>query len=228
MKAVYIMWTGGVDQQEYGTSISTVKEVFRLLYGTARHRGFVPFPTHIRAFGTWVVPTVPRGAPFWSTYWYVAESYDRGSRRIVGPQYLAAIREEPWQRSNPHYDLAITEFDLAERQGSEEGEYVMGSVLPGVGAIVSVLRVRFALEGEGRLLAIRRLVAHHLAQAIKAPLALGRTEKYCTNICALRPTPSVEELAKLALEESQAGVLLCQDCREQLLDAILLAERSLN
>ena len=226
MKPIYIKWTGGVDEQEYGIGVSTALELYRLAYATARRRGFLPLPAEIRAFGNWMVPGIPQDAPYWSTYWYVSESYSSQTGRLVAPRYLDAIREEPWQRSHPHYDLAMTEFDLVVSEKAREDEYTLGWVLEGIGTIVSVIRVRFALEGEKRLLAIRRLVAHHLARAIRTPYAGER--EFCSNVCALRPATTTEELAALALEEWQAGVLLCPQCQEELLDALLVAERPPN
>lgn len=239
MKPLYIMWTEGVDEKEAQLAIGSAQEVFKVIYAACRKRGFVPFPITIRAYGTWLVPSIPRGAPYWGTRWYVDNSYSPLSKQVIGPKFLEIISQEPWQRSGPHYDIAIIDQDLAAEEmplpSPGERPFVLGCVLPGVGAVLSVLRLRFVLNEERRFLALRRLAAHNLGHVIGAPSELRETnvevslgERHCTNPCLMRHASRVEKLVKLAMEEWEMKISFCEECQENLLNGFLSANVCLN
>ena len=239
MKPLYIMWTEGVDEDEARLAIGAAQEVFKVLYGVCHKRGFTPFPITIRAYGTWVVPSLRRGTPYWGTRWYVDNSYSPLSKQVIGPKFLEIIRQEPWQRSGPHYDMAIIEQDLAAEEiispSAGEKPFILSYVLPGVGAVLSVLRLRFVLNEERRFLALRRLVAHNLGHVIGAPSKSRETnvevsfgERHCTNVCLMRHTSGVEELVRLAAKEWEGNISFCEECQEDLLNGFLSANLCLN
>jgi predicted Zn-dependent protease len=221
-----------VDDREAEVAVTAVREVLAGIYLTCREMGFLPFPTQVRAFGTWVVPAIRRGQPYWGTGWYVQNSLSPGSRRVIASRFLEMVEQEPWQRSDPHYDLALLHHDLVEEEG---GDFVLGAALEGVGAVVSVLRLRFVLEEERRFLGLRRLVAHHFGHVLGVPAPMREDEverslgwRHCANTCAMRHAQTVEELVRLALEERAAGLEFCARCERELANALIISDICFN
>src|SRR5712692_2846739 len=114
MKPVSIMWTQGVDPAEAQIAVSAVRDFLRLVYGIGNAVGLAVPPTAIRPFGTWYRPSVPEGSPYWGTTWYVESSYDASRKQVVGRRFLDLVRDEPWQKENPHWDLALIDRDLID------------------------------------------------------------------------------------------------------------------
>lgn len=232
MKPVNIMWSAGVDDREAEVAVATVREVLDGIYLTCRGLGFLPFPTRVHIYGTWIVPAIRRGNPYWGTGWYVESSLSPRANCVIAPRFLEAIREEPWQRSSPHYDLALLHCDLIAEEG---GDFLLGATLEGIGTVVSVLRLRFILDEDRRFLGLRRLVAHHLGHILGVPLPIRKDEversygeRHCTNACAMRHASRVEDLVRLAFEEQRAGVRFCRRCQRELANALITSDICFN
>lgn len=233
------MWTEGVDEKEARLVIESVQGFLRRVYEICLRAGFAPPPTAIRPFGTWVIPSVPVGSPYWGSHWYLDSSYDPELRQVIGPRFLQVIREEPWQKVEPHYDIAVVERDLTDSPEKTVprawGSFALSSTLPGVGAVMSVHRIRELVQEEARCQALRRLVFHSFGHVLRL-LPKSRQQgvetsfgdRHCANRCVMRHAPTPEELVRLAKEEEQERVAFCAYCERDVLTELLLSHFSPN
>ena len=229
MKSISIMWAEGVTEAEAATVVSTVKQVVQVMYDLCFKAGVGLSPTAIKPFGTWVMPSIPAGDPYSGTNWYIETAYDKALGQVVAPRFLELVKQEPWQVANPHFDVAVLDLDLTDGTGS-----VMGSALPGTATVISVHRLREIPESAERLRALRRLVVHNFGHVLGIPregrlgvVEAGR-ERHCTNVCAMRHATGIEELLAMAREEGALKQLLCEECRQDLMRAVLVQRLSKN
>lgn len=233
MKSISIMWSEGVRDDEAATVVQTVKDLVKLAYDACFKAGVGLSATAIRPFGTWVLPSIPAGDPYSGTQWYVDTAYDRRRGQVVASRFLELVQAEPWQAASPHFDLAVLDRDLAATPNG--AGFVLGSVLPGTAAVISVHRLREIGDGATRARALRRLVAHNFGHVLEVPSS-GRVgvvegpgrERHCTNVCAMRYAADVPELVALANEEAVAQVRLCPECTADLMRSVMLQRVSKN
>ncbi len=238
VKPVSIMWSQGVDPSEAEIAVSAVREFLRCVYAIGHEVGLALAPTAIRPFGTWYLPSVPRGSPYWGTTWYVETSYDALRQQVVGARFLDLVREEPWQKSNPHWDVALIDRDLIDTVGdSDDGrrEFVLGATVPELAAVLSVHRIRGLVRSEQRELALRRVVYHYFGQVLGLPSRSRKVEverigrqRYCTNTCVMRYAPTVEQVVRAAEQEGRGRVALCDCCRRDVVEILVMRGRSPN
>lgn len=236
MKSVSIMWAEGVAEDEARTVVGTVRDLLKVVYDLCLKAGVLLAPTAIRPFGTWVIPSLPPGDPYSGTHWYIDTAYDRTRGQVVAPRFLELVRDEPWQKANPHFDVAVLDRDLADppRQRTSDHGFVLASVLPGTATVISVHRLR-ELGTATRLRALRRLVVHNFGHVLEVPSPARQAavaelggERHCTNLCVMRHAGSVEELVAACREEDDAGILLCPECRGDVLRSVLRQRLSSN
>ncbi|MCD6291135.1 MAG: hypothetical protein J7M34_11580 [Anaerolineae bacterium] len=235
MKPIAIMWSEGVAEEEAVQAVFTVHQIVGALFRVERRNQFSPLVPAVRPFGTWVIPSVPRGAAYWGTQWYVERSLDPELNRVRGPDFLRLVQLEPWQIHDPHFDLALLDYEIIADPDDAPEETTLGLTLPGVAAVISVAPLREIPDREDRLLALRRLVAHHLGHLVRVPRP-GRTEHvdlsgpepHCTAVCAMRHANDVYELLRYAREEREAGVTYCRACARDLKIQLASAQFSLN
>src|SRR5687768_6875307 len=154
LKPVSIMWAEGVTEPEARTAVQTVRELLKVIYQVALKSGVAIGPTAIRPFGTWIIPSIKQGDPYWGTHWYIDTAFDAGRQQVVARIFLELVQREPFQQQNPHFDVALLDVDLTE----EDGAPTLASALPGTATVISVHRLREALTDEGpRLAALKRL-----------------------------------------------------------------------
>ncbi|HEY3110365.1 MAG TPA: hypothetical protein VGL23_16510 [Chloroflexota bacterium] len=229
MKSISIMWAEGVTDVEAATVVNAIKQVVQVMYDLCYRAGVGLSPTAIRPFGTWVMPSIPAGDPYSGAQWYIETAYDQALGQVLAPRFLELVRQEPWQIASPHFDVAVLDRDLTEGSGS-----VMGSVLPGTATVISVHRLRELADQDARLAALRRLVVHNFGHVLDIPregrlgvIDVGR-ERHCTSVCAMRDASGVEELVAMAREEIARGHVLCEECRADLVRAVLVQRLSRN
>ncbi|HEY64422.1 MAG TPA: hypothetical protein G4O02_07600 [Caldilineae bacterium] len=235
MKPISIMWSEGVTEEEAAQAVFTVHQIINSLFRVRKHKRITPLAPAIRPFGTWVIPAVPRGAPYWGTQWYIDRSLDPELNRVRGPDFLRLVTLEPWQIHDPHFDLAILDLELVADPDDAPETPALGLTEPGTATVISVAPLREIADREERLLALRRLVAHHLGHLARVPRP-GRTENvdltdaepHCTAICAMRHAANVFELLRYAREEREAGVLYCPACEHDMRVQLASAQFNLN
>lgn len=227
MKPVSIMWSQGVDTAEAELTVSAVRAFVQQWHALAIAAGLALRPTTIRPFGTWYIPSIERGQPYWGVNWYVDSSYDPARRQVNGARFLELVRDEPWQRSQPHWDVAVVEHDLADRvTAPAEGHdaFVLGTAIPELAAVISVFRLRAIIRADRRQAALRRLVLHHFGLVVGLP-APDRTDdvieagglRYCANRCIMRNVETIEQLVRFAEPEGSPQVGLCAQCKHDLI-----------
>lgn len=222
-----LMWSEDVRDIEAGLAVHTVQEVISDLYRRHWPLGLISPPVDVRAFGTWVLEGVPEGSSYWSAQWYVEQSYEPSVDKIVSSRFLSLVRTEPWQQSDPHYDLAVVARDLIasdETLSSAPDSFVLGAALPGVAAVISIHRLRKILGIHEWQLALGRLVLHFWGHVIGLPAgryAESDAPHHCANLCVMRDARDARELVRLAMEEEQAAVTYCGECNERMKGIIM-------
>jgi hypothetical protein len=208
----------------------------RAVYTIGHGVGLVLPPTAIRPFGTWYIPSIPQGSPYSGTSWYIDSSFDRERQQVIGTRFLELVRDEPWQKSNPHWDVAVIDRDLvdglADRRDAGRGEFTLGTAIPELATVLSVYRLRGLVRPEQRELALRRLVLHQFGQVLGLPSASREADverigarRYCTNSCVMRRARTVEQLVRAAELEGRDQLRLCDRCRRDVVE--LIARRSI-
>jgi predicted Zn-dependent protease len=237
MKPVSIMWSQGVDASEAEIAVASVREFLRVVYEVGHRVGLALPPTAIRPFGTWYIPSVPKGSPYSGTTWYVDASYDAGRQQVDGARFLELVRDEPWQKSNPHWDVAVIDRDLTEAESAagRSRDFVLGTSVPELATVLSVYRLRGLVRSEQRELALRRLVFHCFGEVLGLPsrsrsaaVELVGSRRYCTNSCVMRNASTVEQLVRAAEQEGRDGVALCDSCQRDLVEIFVMRGKSPN
>lgn len=205
------MWAEGVTEPEARTTVQTVREMLKVTYGVAQRSGVAIGPTAIRPFGTWIIPSIKHGDPYWGTHWYIETALDPAGQQVQAPRFLELVRQEPFQQQNPHFDVAVLDLDLTD----EGGASALASALLGVATVISVHRLRQELTDEPvRLAALKRLVVHNFGHV------LGIED--CDEACVMRHAGDVETLLKLMAEARETNVLFCPACRSRLVGTVML------
>jgi hypothetical protein len=230
-KFISVTWSEGVSEHESQVFVDAIDRVLKWLY--LRHPdALVDPPIQVRVFGNWVIPGLLPDRPYWGTQWYIDTSLSSELGRVITPTFLELVRQEPWQRPDPHFDLALLEQDLTDFPVAlarlRPDHYTLGSSLPGLAAVMSVHRLRQLDGAHTRDLALRRLVHHHLGHTFGVP-SLVRSEEvarlglemHCTNRCAMRQASTEVELVALALEEEEMGWPFCERCTTELHSIVL-------
>jgi hypothetical protein len=225
-KFISVTWSEGIDDQESEILVDTIDHTLRRLY-MSHPTALIEPPIQIHVFGNWVIPALSPEQPYSGTQWYVDASYDLDLQRVIAPTFLELVRREPWQVVEPHFDLALLDFDLTDFPAPVARfvpeHYSLGASFPGTTAVMSAARVRTLSDEFVRDLALERLVRHHLGHVLGVP-DFGRKdhvermglEMHCTNLCVMRNASTVEELASLAIEESEMGWPFCERCTREL------------
>ncbi len=219
---ISMMWDEDVRDIEAGVAVHVVQELLLDLYRRHWPMGLISPPVGLRAFGTWVLQDAPEGSPYWSAQWYIEQSYEPSVDKIVASRFLSLIEAEPWQQSDPHYDLALVAHDLIASEGelsNAPDSFVLGAAVPGMAAVISIHRLRRILGIHEWQLAIRRLVLHFFGHLIGLPAgryAGSGAPYHCPNLCVMRYAQDTQELVRLAMEEEHAGITFCEQCSEYL------------
>jgi len=222
-----MMWSEDVRDIEAGVAVHTVQELISGLYRCHWPLGLISPPVGLRAFGTWVLEGAPEESPYWGTQWYIEQSYEPSVDKIVGSRFLSLVEAEPWQQDDPHYDVALVAQDLIasdDALASAPDSFVLGAMVPGMAAVISIHRLRRILGIHEWQLALRRLVLHFFGHVIGLPAgrdAGSDAPHHCFNLCVMRDARDARELVRLAMEEEEAEVTFCRECSERLKGIII-------
>ncbi len=156
-------------------------------------------------------------APFNSVDWYVSQSMDSTRNQVNAQHLLALFYCEPWQDSEKHIDLFITNRDLFV----PETNFVLGLALANSGMVISGHR----FSNLSQSLAIECLktltmnkMGHVLGivpeyRTISVEESLG---KHCTNQCIMRQGLTVQDWVQITKDRLN-GHVLCDLCQNDLL-----------
>jgi hypothetical protein len=221
MKSLSMTWTSKVDLLEIRFALAAVQEVLGRLQNLAFYRGWLDAAPDVNVYGDWYIPSMPEDADYQSLQWYVEQTYDRRRDGVSGKRFLELVVNEPWQRTNPHFDLCLVGepfVDLATEGGALDA---LALLAPGEATVISLAPLRAIEEQQMRLFAVRRIVAHQLGHLLDIPRS-GRDhalesesgERHCVNLCAMSLATDMEGLVQLALAELDEEILLCDECWE--------------
>jgi len=224
---ISMTWTPGVDPEDTQIFIRTIEDIYVML---KRHLGkpgqFDPLPI-IRIFGAWAIPTVPQGAAYSNIEWYVNRSMDDTGKRILASRYLETVRLEPWQASNPHFDLALTDFQIVnDLKDPIASASAPGPNRPGLISLISCHSFKDIESPDLRRLALRHTYAHFFGRLMEAPrrsrkdIIEHEDRLYCANTCAMRYTDTPTLALSFARQEMEQGELYCEACQKDMVAQI--------
>ena len=213
MRFISLSWTDNIPKDEVVLIVQTVYEALIQARQQWPKDGNIIAVPEIKPFGYWVLQDAPAEQRYGSMQWYIDNSFDQESHRLLARRYLQLVLAEPWQQQIPHYDLAVVHQPLLDEVAQHS---VFGVSVRGRAVVLSVHPLQTLDKGAQRYLSLRRLVAHYLGQMIGIPIPGWREETECLNQCAMRATNSLAELIKYTEEESRARVLYCRDCQHEL------------
>jgi len=229
--SITVAWSEGVADEETATLLATLERTLQSLFLRVPAALEGP-PITVRAYGNWIIPALAPDRPYWGVQWYVDSSWNSGVGRIIAPSFLELVRQEPWQQSSPHYDLALLDADLTDFTAPlarlRPERYTVGTSLPGTAGVLSVRRIRTLASEPTQRLALARLVRHMLGHVLGAP-SFHRAEHtvreglelHCTNRCVMRGAATVEELSERAIDEAELGWPYCPECTYDLLNVVI-------
>jgi predicted Zn-dependent protease len=213
MRFISLSWTDNIPKDEVVLIVQTVYEALIQARQQWPEQGNIVAVPEIKPFGYWVLQGASPNQEYGSMQWYIDNSFDQESYRLLGRRYLQLVLAEPWQQQTPHYDLAVVHQPLLDEVAQHN---VFGVSTRGRAAVFSVHLLQSLDKGAQRYLILRRLVAHYLGQMIGIPIPGWREETGHPNPCAMRPVHSLAELIEYTEEESRARVLYCQNCQHEL------------
>ncbi len=239
MKSISIQWTEEVSLAEARAVLSGVSDAVELGLALSAKLGVGLVRPEIRPFGTWRIPSIKKGSPYWSTLWYVHESLDRMSGYIDGRKFLDTIRQEPWQEAGAHYDIAIVHHNLTDDSDKmvQDGDiqYSLSSTSEDLAAVISTKQIRTVNDDRQRREALTRLAVHSFGHVLQTTNRSGPTvrlaygEKHCTNAgCVMRHAATTAELLALSSDEADSEEWFCNECSEAMLRHLLRNHFSVN
>lgn len=225
---ISMTWTPGVDAEDAQVLLHAVEDI----YATLRPRfgvpgQFDPLPV-VRIFGAWALSSSPQDAAYANVEWYVTKSLDDACQSILASRYLEATILEPWQATNPHFDLALTDLpitdDLASRPPASQ---VLGMSRPGFLSLISSRPFQSIDDPDLRKLALRHTYAHYFGRLLDVPRTVKRKDVfehlgglYCVNNCALRFTDTPTLALSFAQQELASDLIFCEACQKDLVAQI--------
>lgn len=221
---VSVTWMPGVDAAEAELLIRVIDDVYDLLrphFGVPGQ--FDPLP-EVQVFGAWELKDMPEGSAYRDVAWFMTRSLDESRRYHLASRYVRLVELEPWQASQPHLDLALTNFPiLDDRHNISTGQQVLGISRRGLVSLISTRRLGQIASPVQRELAMRHLYQHFLGEMFDIPdprrvdsLMLVDGEPYCTNRCAMRYTPAPKEALAYGQEQASDAIIYCDACQQDL------------
>jgi hypothetical protein len=220
---ISMTWTPGVDAEDAQNLLHAIEDIYTVLrphFGVPGQ--FDPLPV-VRVFGAWTIPSIPQDAAYANVEWYIANSLDDAHQSILASRYLETIVLEPWQATNPHFDLVLTDLPVTDDLCQPPAAQAIGMSQPGLLSLISSLPFNAIEDPDLRKLALRHTYAHYFGRLLDVPRAgrHGDTLEhlgglYCTNTCALRYTDTPTLALSFAQQELASGTIFCKACQKDL------------
>jgi len=223
---VSLTWSENTDESHSQVLVQTVNDVLQWLLLRHPAQTMAQSALAVRVFGPWVIPSLMPDQPYWGTQWYIDRAYDAESNTLVAPLFLELVRHEPWQQSDPHYDLALVAQPMTAYHPRLVPEETRGTCLsasiPGLAGIVSTAPLA-DLPADLAETTLAREVRHTLGHVLEVPSAdrsqnveRHGAERHCTNRCVMRHADSVGALVALTRDEQNLGWPYCEACTADL------------
>lgn len=214
IKPLNLVFEESVSTAERTAVLTAIQRVVKL--------GRAPEQIRIRNFGTWRQPDYLVGnvlQDFLSIDWYLARTaHESRDGQLHGGFFLKLLWNEPWQKSEPHYDVAVINQDMYD----DETNFVIGLALKGFGTVISLNRLQVISE-ELRLECIQTAVMHEVGHVFGL-VPEHRTEsveeslgKHCTNVCTMRQGLRVpHDWIRITRDRLASGQPFCPHCLHDL------------
>ncbi|MBN1313506.1 MAG: hypothetical protein JXB30_19020 [Anaerolineae bacterium] len=225
---ISMSWTPGVAAEEAQILLHVIEDIYTTLRPRFGVPGqFDPLPV-VRVFGAWTIPSIPQDAAYANVEWYIANSMDDTHQSILASRYLETIILEPWQATNPHFDLALTDLPIIDDVSSQPPAlHALGMSKPGILSLISSHPFKSIDNSELHELALRHIYSHYFGRLLDVPRANRSDDTlehrgglYCTNTCALRFTDTPTLALSFAQQEMANGQIFCEACQKDLVAQI--------
>jgi len=225
---ISMTWTPDVAAADARLLIHCIEDIYDLLRPHLGVEGqFDPLPA-VRVFGAWELSDAPEVSAYRGIEWFVERATGSDGPRLSTALYQHLIELEPWQATQPHFDLCLTDLPLDEdRQGCLPVQDVIGFSRRGMVSLMSTHPFRLIPMEPLRKLGLQHLYAHYLGQMFDAPrpdrtgdIEQVQGDVYCTNLCAMRYTPTPERAIAFGQELASAGAIYCPACQQNLVATI--------
>jgi predicted Zn-dependent protease len=153
-----------------------------------------------------------------SVDWYVryAEQQSRKGQ-LHGGKLLQLLYSEPWQESQPHYDIMVTSRDIYD----DDCSFCIGLAIHGFGTIISTSRFRVLSDQDAYDCVVTETmheVGHVFGlvpgtRTTNVEMSLGL---HCTNRCIMRQGLRVPYDWQVITADRLQGHEFCADCRRDL------------
>lgn len=224
---VSMTWTPEVPADDARLLVRRVEDIYDLLRGSLGVPGqFDPLP-NVRVFGAWELADSSGLSAYQGIDWILKRAISDEGDHILASRYLQLIRLEPWQATQPHFDLCLTDLPLDEdREDFPAAREVPGFSRRGLVSLISTSPFRHVAMHSLRRLGLQQVYAHYLGQMFDAPAPQRANTEivegsvYCTNLCAMRYTPSPERAIAFGQELAREGAIFCPACQYDLVARI--------
>lgn len=214
-KPINIICDSGVNQNQVNAVIDGIKELLQIAE--------VGKDVKINNFGVWRHKEWKDGEdliPYHSVDWYAEDAFtgrqnEMGDYQLHSGLVLDSFCDEPWQKSQPHYDVMITSLDLY----AEGCNWVLGSAFPLTGTVLSTYRWR-KLSNSDQYNLIRTEATHEMGHVFGLP---DRNRKdlensignHCRNRCVMRQGLKLKQWVDHT-HDRISHETLCPQCKEDI------------
>ena len=225
---ISMTWTPDVNAADARLLIRRIEDIYDLLRPHLGKEGqFDPLPA-VRVFGAWELADAPDTTVYRGIEWILQHATARESLRISAARYQRLIELEPWQATQPHFDLCLTDLPLDEdRPGCPPSQDVVGFSRRGMVSLMSTYPFKQVPMEALRRLGLQHLYAHYLGLMFDTPRPDRSSDieevdgdVYCTNLCAMRHTPTPARAIAFGQEQAGAGAIYCPACQQNLVASI--------
>lgn len=218
---IYVSWTKGTKDWEAELIIEGMRSLLQ----------FVSFRPQIKIFGSasWRDEKESFSSPDWYQDHNIVQ-LPRRNLQISAPGIWRDIEREPWQEIEGHLDFMIFDQDLNTQIFNEKTQkfewinFIFGEGGE-MGTIISVFRFRnrVSILANYKLL-LRWIGQHEFGHVLGLVHREGKGSDaredlyrgHCVNLCVMQQTMSVPETEDLALRLNQRGIILCEECQQEL------------
>ncbi len=213
-RPVHIMCDAGVTEAEMRAVIDGLTQVMNVAHAPAH----MP----VTNFGVWrnanYLGTDGHLTEWDSVEWYIAHPKELSRKgQLHGGKLLRLLYNEPWQETNPHYDIVVTSHDIYE----DDCRFCIGLAIHGFGTVISTARFR-SLPHHDSYNCIVTETMHEVGHVFGLVPNTRRTNVehslglHCTNRCIMRQGLRVPYDWQVITADRLQGHEFCSECRSDL------------
>lgn len=153
-----------------------------------------------------------------SVDWYIGRTEQESrNEQLHGGKLLTLLKNEPWQKAQPHYDIVVTTRDLYD----DDCDFCIGLAIHGFGTVISTTRFR-GLSAQDAYHCIVTETMHEVGHVFglvpetrtsNVNCSLGL---HCTNQCIMRQGLNVPHDWQAITADRLRGHEFCGECTRDL------------